>query len=66
MRLTMFLASLAIVIGAASLLYYLVEYPSRRRLRDLLGILAPRPSRSEALPAFRDVPVESVEARQRP
>jgi len=66
MRLTMFMASIGIVIGAASLLYYLVEYPSRRRLRDLFGKLDRQPLQADALPAFRDVSVESVEVRQRP
>jgi peptidoglycan/LPS O-acetylase OafA/YrhL len=62
----MFMASIGIVIGAASLLYYLVEYPSRRRLRDLFGKLDRQPLQADALPAFRDVSVESVEVRQRP
>jgi peptidoglycan/LPS O-acetylase OafA/YrhL len=39
MRATMFIISLAIVIGAASLLYYLIEYPIRRRLRNVVGTI---------------------------
>jgi peptidoglycan/LPS O-acetylase OafA/YrhL len=65
-RLTLFVGSLGIVIGAASLLYYVVENPSRRRLRGLFGKLATQPSRSDALPAFHDVPVEFAEVKQGP
>jgi peptidoglycan/LPS O-acetylase OafA/YrhL len=39
MRLIMFLISLGFVIGAASLLYYLVEYPTRKQLRHLFGVI---------------------------
>ena len=50
-RAMMFVISFAVVIGAASLLYYLVEYPARRRLRNAFGTIATqqRPGRSESL-----------------
>jgi peptidoglycan/LPS O-acetylase OafA/YrhL len=38
-RLIMFLVNLGLVIGAASLMYYLVEYPTRKRLRTCLASL---------------------------
>ena len=36
-----FLATIAIVIAAAAMLFYLVERPARSRLRDRLGVLGP-------------------------
>ena len=39
MRPIVFLISVGLVIGAAALLYYLVEYPTRNRLRDLFGVI---------------------------
>ena len=36
-----FIVAIALVILAAALLFYLVERPARRRLRDQLGLLAP-------------------------
>jgi len=60
MRLIMFLISLGLVIGAASLLYYLVEYPTRTRLRDLFGVIGGRSSKPSK-PDFRsNVEVQSV------
>ena len=46
-RLIMFLVSVGLVIGAASLMYYLVEYPTRKRLRDLFGIINGQPSKPD-------------------
>jgi peptidoglycan/LPS O-acetylase OafA/YrhL len=43
-RAMMFVASLAIVIGVASLLYYTVEYPTRAHLRNLFGKIVPAKS----------------------
>jgi peptidoglycan/LPS O-acetylase OafA/YrhL len=51
MRAMMFIISFAVVIGAASLLYYLIEYPVRIRLRNAFGTIAKRQhlGRSESL-----------------
>lgn len=51
LRITMFLVSLAVVIGAAALLYYLVENPARRHLRNLFGTIVARPLQVAAVPA---------------
>lgn len=50
MRLMIFLVSPAVVIGAAALLYYLVEYPARHRLRNLFGRIVTQPSQVVAVP----------------
>jgi peptidoglycan/LPS O-acetylase OafA/YrhL len=44
-RLMLFFVSLATVICAASLLYYLVEYPARHRLRNVFGVIGAHPSK---------------------
>ena len=36
-----FIAAVALVIVTAAILFYLVERPARRRLRDQFGVLAP-------------------------
>ena len=43
-QLMLFFVSLAIVICAASLLYYWVEYPARHRLRNVFGVISANPS----------------------
>ena len=51
-RLLLFAFSVAVVIGAASLSYYLVERPARRRWRNVAGTIATQPSQIP-LQAFR-------------
>jgi len=51
LRITMFLAGIAVAIGGAAVLYYLVETPARRRLRNLFGTIDARPSGIAAMPA---------------
>ncbi len=43
MRLVAFLAALVIVVAGAGVLFYVVEQPVRRRLRNSLGKIAPAP-----------------------
>ena len=57
LRLVLFVIGMAVVIGAAVLLYHLVEYPARRRLRNLFWSITAAASTdapalaSEALPS---------------
>jgi peptidoglycan/LPS O-acetylase OafA/YrhL len=56
-RLLLFAISIAVVIGAASLSYYLVEHPARRRWRNAAGTIATRPSQTPSIRARTSKPV---------
>jgi len=56
-RLVLFAISVAVVIGAASLSYYLVEHPARRRWRNAVGTIATRPSQTPSIQACTSKPV---------
>jgi peptidoglycan/LPS O-acetylase OafA/YrhL len=60
MRLMMFVVSIGSVIGAAALLFYLVEYPARTRLRNLLGKIDAQPSRPDTMATRNDARIKAT------
>jgi peptidoglycan/LPS O-acetylase OafA/YrhL len=63
-RLLLFMTSVAVVIGVASLSYYLVEYPARRRWRNAVGTIDTSPSRLSAVQALGRRETEPVKIEQ--
>ena len=64
LRSIMFVGSIGAAVGAASLLYYSVELPTRKRLRNLLGKIA-MPSPKPVAPSIsHDIQVEPVELKE--
>ena len=53
-RLLLFAISVAVVIGAASLLYNLVEHPARRRWRNAAGTIVTRPPQIPAMQGVQE------------
>jgi peptidoglycan/LPS O-acetylase OafA/YrhL len=62
LRSVMFVGSIGAAVGAASLLYYSVELPTRRRLRNRLGKIAVTSPQPPAI--SHSVRVEPVELKE--
>jgi peptidoglycan/LPS O-acetylase OafA/YrhL len=64
-RLLLFAISIAIVIGVASLSYYLVEHPARQRWRNAFGTIVPQQTQI-SVQAMPDRRMESIKVKQIP
>ena len=56
----LFAVSIGLVVGAAALLFYLVEYPVRTRLRNLLGRIDAQPSRPDEMATRNDARIKAT------